>query len=141
MTMKNMMIGFIFVAVVLLNSEAIANSTLPIKPGLWETTMTQTNSFSGTTTSTETECVKETSVNPQDFMKELQGCEINQSLVSGKTMTVNMSCSIQGMKASLDGKIISDGDHGEGDMTMSMEMPGMKMQMDMKWQAKRLGDC
>ncbi len=73
-------------------------------------------------------------------MKDLHGCSVIENNIVGNSMTINMSCNLEGMKATLTGKVKSEGEHGEGQMNMSIQMPGMNMSIDLKWLAKRVGD-
>lgn len=115
---------------------------LEINPGLWETTMTRTNPMTGEpTTETTTECVRETSFNPSDVMKDAQGCELVKDELNGNTLAFRMECNMQGSQATVDGTFQSDGQTGRGNMDMDMSMGEMKMSMNMNWTSKRIGDC
>lgn len=116
---------------------------LAINPGLWETTMTRTNPLTGDpTTETDTECVKETSFNPSEMMEKAQGCQLVEDELNGDTLTFRMECSMeQNATATVDGEFQTDGQTGQGNMNMNMDMGGMQMNMDMNWTSKRVGDC
>lgn len=115
---------------------------LEINPGLWETTMTRTNPMTGApTTETTTECVRQTSFNPSDVMKEAEGCNLVKDELTGDTLTFRMECNMQGSQATVDGMFQSDGQTGKGNMDMNMNMGEMKMSMNMNWTSKRIGDC
>lgn len=115
---------------------------VPIKPGLWETTMTRTNPMTGDpTTETTQECIKQNSFSPSEMMKNAEGCELIDENLDGSTLTFQMECSMQGSKATVDGTFQTEGDTGKGNMTMEMNMGEMSMDMEMDWTSKRLGDC
>ncbi len=116
---------------------------LVIKPGLWESTSTRISSMGGDkVTTTERECIKEKSFDPQEMMQEMRDCKfIENELKNKHTLVFKMECSMQGAKASLKGKYYTKGDVGKGDMRVDVDMGGMKMNMDLTWDAKRVGDC
>jgi len=130
-------------AAALLMLPLAANAAeLAINPGLWETTMTRTNPMTGDpTTETTTECVKQTSFNPSDMVKEAKGCELVKDELNGDTLEFRMECNVQGSKATMDGRFQTDGQTGNGNMDMVMKMGEMNMTMNMEWTSKRIGDC
>ena len=115
---------------------------LPINPGMWETTMTRTDFMSGQpVTETLSECVKDTEFDPASVVRDMQGCILQDSDLRGDTLNFRMACSEQGGMVTIDGTFQSDGRTGKGNMNMDMEFGGQSMQMDMKWTARRVGDC
>ena len=116
---------------------------LTVKPGLWESTTTRTSSMGGgTVTDTNRECIKDETFNPQKLMQDMQDCELVKNELQNKnTLLFNMVCSMQGAKASLEGKYYTKGDEGKGDMKVQVDMGGMNINMNLTWDAKRLGDC
>jgi len=116
---------------------------LSVQPGLWETTTTRTSSIGGgAVTKTDRECIKEHTFKPEAIMQDLQNCELSKNeLQNNNTLLFEMTCSMQGAKASLKGKYYTKGDEGNGDMKVQVDMGGMKMNMDITWDSKRVGDC
>lgn len=115
---------------------------LAINPGLWETTMTRSNSLTGEeTTETTTRCVKETEFDPSDMVQNGQGCELVENNLDGDMLTFRMECNMQGSEAAVDGMFQTDGQTGMGKMDMTMGMGEIKMTMNMNWTSTRLGDC
>lgn len=126
----------------LLVSPLAMSAELPINPGLWETTMTRTDTISGTpVTETSRECVQQTSFNPADLVKEMKECKTITNDLNGNTLTFNMKCSMAGANATVDGQFQSSGTTGSGKMAIKMNMAGMVMAMNMDWTTKRIGDC
>lgn len=115
---------------------------LPINPGLWETTMTRTN-FMATepVTETTTQCVKETSFDPGSMMKDAQGCNLVEEELNGDTLNFRMECNIQGTQGTVEGTFQTDGQTGQGNMDMTINLGEMNMSMNMEWVAQRIGDC
>ncbi|PWK50757.1 DUF3617 domain-containing protein [Pleionea mediterranea] len=131
----------IIVSSVLINSSAFS-AELPINPGLWETTMTRTDPISGTPiTETSQECVKQTSFDPADLVKEMKECKTITNELNGNTLTFNMKCDMAGASASVEGQFQSSSTAGSGNMAINMNMAGMVMAMNMDWTTKRIGDC
>lgn len=113
-----------------------------IIPGMWETTMTRTNSMTGQPiTETNTECVKETKFDPSSMLEGTDGCQLVDEDLSGDTLTFKMECNMQGSQASIDGMFQADGQTGRGNMDMTVNAGGMSMSMNMNWKANRIGDC
>ena len=136
LNMKRIFIFFAGLLTVLAHADS-----LPIKPGLWESTMTSTNSMTGTQTKTSTQCMTEDEWNPQSMMEEVQGCTLTESSLSGNTLTFSMSCDIQGAESTVSGVYSTQGDTGEGTMNMEMSFGGQVMTMEATFVANRLGDC
>ena len=122
-------------------SFSVVADSLPITPGMWETTMNQTNSFTGSNTTVNSECVKETEFDPNSLMEGNENCSIADSKVSGNRMQFAMECNMDGSQAKMNGEFESNGDNGSGKMTMTMYMTGQKIEMEMDWTARRVGDC
>ena len=129
----------VFVLVSLLSGPAAAQG-LEIEPGLWETTITQTNPFLGTKTETKQDCVQENEFDPTKMLEGMEGCTMDQDL-SGNTLTFSMQCSSSEGTGSGNGKMISDGNSGSGEIQMQWTTGGQSFSMDMKWEGKRIGDC
>lgn len=135
--------GLAVVSMFLVLPLAASASELAINPGLWKTTMTRTNPLTGEpTTETSTRCVKETSFNPSEMMKNAKGCNLVKDELDGNTLSFRMECNVQGQTATVDGTFETDGKTGKGDMNMQLNMGGqMNMDMKMNWTSERVGDC
>ena len=121
-------------------SGMVAAQGLTIEPGLWETTITQTNPFLGTKTETKQDCVQENEFNPTQMLQGMEGCTMDQDL-SGNTLTFSMQCTSDQGTGSGSGKMTSNGDSGSGEMQMEWSTGGQNMSMEMQWDGKRIGDC
>ena len=131
----------VLAASALLFSATTQAESLKIKPGMWESTVTTTNSFTGTSTQTETECVVDEAFDPRTMFKDAEGCEVVDDTLEGNTLTFNLACSIEGTQATIEGVYTTDGDVGSGTMNMEMSFGGQSMTMESSFEAKRLGDC
>ena len=125
----------------LLQSPLAAGDTLPIKPGLWESTVTSTNSFAGTSTQTNQECVTINQFDPKTMAREAEGCDVVESNVNGSTLTFSMNCDIEGGTTVISGQYQSDGDTGSGAMNMEMSFGDQTMTMESTMTTVRIGDC
>ena len=114
---------------------------LPVKPGLWETTVTSTNSFTGTQTQTSQECVTIEEFDPKTLFRDAEGCEVVNSDVSGNVLTFSMSCNMDGGQGTFAGRYQTEGDTGSGEMNMEMSFGGQTMTMESTMESTRLGDC
>lgn len=133
----------LFLAIISLCALPAFAAELHVKPGLWESTTTRTSSMGGGTfTDKNRECIKEKVFSPEDMMKDMESCkQVKNELQDKHTLLFGMVCSSQGGKASVEGKYYTKGDEGKGDMKIQVDMGGMKMNMDLTWDAKRVGDC
>lgn len=115
---------------------------LTIKPGMWESTMTTTNSMMPSPmTTTSKDCVTEPTYQPEQMLDDVEHCQNLTSDVSNNTMTFAMQCTMQGADVAVSGRFTSAEDTGDGEMKMDMSMGPGSMTMNMKWTTKRIGDC
>ena len=123
-------------------ASTVNAESLPINPGLWETTMTRTDPFGGEpVTETQSKCVTETSFDPATMMDGAQGCAISQDDLEGNKLTFAMECDTHGAKSTMNGMYETDGQTGTGDMEVQVKAAGMDMSMQMRWTTRRTGDC
>lgn len=108
---------------------------LPIRDGLWETTMR--NPMTGERTSRE--CLKDAVLDPQTMLEGQDDCQMTEQALDGNTLTFTMACA--GGSGTAEGRMSVEGDHGDGEISMEFDMGGRKMSMTMSWDAVRVGDC
>ena len=108
---------------------------LPIRDGLWETTMQ--NPMTGERTSRE--CLKDAVLDPQSMLEGQDDCQMTEQARDGNTLTFAMACA--GGSGSAEGRMSVEGDHGDGEISMQFDMGGRTMSMTMSWEAVRVGDC
>ena len=108
---------------------------LPIRDGLWETTMQ--NPMTGERTSRE--CLKDAVLDPQTMLEGQDDCQMTEQARDGNTLTFTMACA--GGSGSAQGRMFVEGDHGSGEISMEFDTGGRKMGMTMSWDAVRVGDC
>ena len=127
--------------ITIINTSQAADS-LPITPGLWETTSTMDNPFLGSRTYTNQECMKEMKFDPKEMMEGMpaDACEVNTK-VSGNTMTYDMNCDMQGGQMTGNGSFTVNGDTVQGQMVMKSQISGQTIEMTMESNGKRIGDC
>ena len=135
------MLGFLATLSALMVVPVAKADGLAIKPGLWKTTTNTITPMGQPMTRTTQECVKRTRFDPAEMMQNAERCRITRNDVSGNQADFSMECTIEGGQTSVTGSFVSDGDRGSGNMTMSMDGGGMKMEMKMDWTAERVGDC
>ena len=108
---------------------------LPIRDGLWETTMQ--NPMTGERTSRE--CLKDAVLDPQTMLDGQDDCQMTEQALDGNTLTFTMACA--GGSGTAEGRMSVEGDQGNGEISMQFDMGGRKMSMTMSWDAVRVGDC
>ncbi len=125
-------------------AAAAAGDNLKINPGLWETTSTVTMPMmKEPQTRTETKCIRKEQLEPSDFSLEKDSpCTSSDFSVEGDTATWTIDCPLQGSgKMHGEWQMTSKDDSMDGKGSMSADVNGMKMEMNMTWKGKRLGDC
>ena len=93
-------------------------------------------------TKTYTECIEETEMNPEDFnMDEDSPCDITEVEFDGNSAKWSISCPNPMGAMEGEWEITSNGDSIVGGGSMSAEIAGQKMEMEMQWEGTRVGDC
>jgi hypothetical protein len=133
----------LFAGLLLLVSLASQAEGLPMKPGQWEMKMTMEMSMlPAPQVRTSTECVTENELNPESFqMDENSGCTAGDLEIEGNTARWSISCPGPAGDMTGNWEFTSDEDSVVGTGSMSADMNGMALQMNMNWEGKRLGDC
>jgi hypothetical protein len=108
---------------------------LPIRDGLWETTVQ--NPMSGARTSRE--CLKDAVLDPESMLEGQEECEMTEQARDGDTLTFTMVCA--GGSGAAKGRMYVEGDRGNGEISMELDMGGRPMSITMTWDAVRVGDC
>ena len=119
----------------ILASQDTRAEGLPIRDGLWETTMQ--NPMTGERTTRE--CLKNAVLDPQTMLEGQDDCQMTEQALDGNTLTFTMACA--GGSGTAHGRMSVDGDQGNGEISMQFDMGGRKMSMAMSWEAVRVGDC
>jgi hypothetical protein len=118
-----------------LGAEGARAEGLPIKDGLWQTTTH--NPMTGERTSRE--CLKDTVLDPQSMLEGQDDCQMTEQGRDGNTLTFTMACA--GGSGTAEGRMSVEGDRGNGEINMQLEVDGRPMSMTMTWDAVRVGDC
>ena len=135
--------SFIAVAV---SGSSLHAAEINMNPGMWETTVVMESELMGTKTHTTKECMTKEKFDPENMYKQMlkdmpdANCDGPHS-ISGNTMNIDMTCTMQGGAMNMKGSWTFNGDEGSGNMTMGMDMGGMKMTMKMESTGRRIGDC
>jgi hypothetical protein len=116
---------------------------LKVEPGEWEfTSQTNLPNMPGNGPVVRRECVKESSFSPDDFQKDMQGgCTISDVRTTSSSMNWKLSC--PGMPGGMtgEGRFESTGKTITGAMDMNMTVNGQPMNMQVRWNGKRIGPC
>ena len=127
----------------LLSITAFADG-ISIEPGMWETTKTMEMSMMPQPQiHSSTECINESELNPEDFnMDENSPCDIAEVVVDDNSVNWAINCPASGGMA-MEGQwsMTSDGDTLTGGGSMSGGSEEMQIEMNIKWEGKRIGDC
>lgn len=140
MKFRLLMLGL---TVSLFSTAAVAGG-ISIEPGMWETTMTMEMSMiPQPQVHSSTECISESELNPDDFkVDEDSPCDIADVVTDGNTVSWAIHCPSDG-GMSMDGQwsMTSHGDTLTGGGSMSGGSDAMQIEMNIKWEGKRIGDC
>lgn len=115
---------------------------LSIKPGMWRTTTTSTNTLMPEPAVTTNDiCVEGNVFNPEDMVRDMEDCQLITSSVRSNTMDFELACIMEGGSAKVTGQYAVDGDDGQGQMGMHMKIGPMIMEADVQWESTYLGAC
>lgn len=123
-------------------SPAALAETLPVTPGLWEVTSTRTHPFTGQpVTEVNQLCMKQSEFDPRMLLEGMDGCQLTRQGRSGNTLEYAVQCSQDGATIDVEGTMQTQGEQGQGVMTMRIQGAGMNMEMESSWTSRRLGEC
>ncbi|WP_293265822.1 DUF3617 family protein [Neptunomonas sp.] len=134
---------YIASALIPFTSQAHAAESLPFNAGKWEiTSKASMPMMPQPIVSKDIECIREKTISAEHFAKQSGGtCKADSVRVSGKNIKWDMSCSVEGNLMVGHGSMKVNNASMKGNMTMTMSMQGMKMEMKTSWSGKRLGEC
>ena len=125
-------------------SSSVFAQGIPIEPGMWEMTSTMNMPMLPQPRVTNSkECIEEDELSPETWNEEDMdtSCTFSNRVVNGNTMKWSMNCNAQGGATRGEWEVTSHGDTLTGEGTVTVDMQGQSMVMDMKWDGKRVGDC
>jgi len=125
-------------------SSSVFAQGIPIEPGMWEMTSTMNMPMLPQPRVTNSkECIEEDELSPETWNEEDMdtSCTFSNRVVDGNTMKWSMNCNAQGGATRGEWEVTSHGDTLAGEGTVTVDMQGQSMVMDMKWDGKRVGDC
>lgn len=128
----------------LLPGAAHAEETLKIEPGLWETTTsTESPMFPQPQVRTNESCVTpdQAEFNPQRLVQEAKECSITDQSRDGNKINWSMICKTQMGEATATGSAEVNGNRGNGNMVMNMNLGGTPMSLTTTWESRRVGEC
>ena len=121
----------------------VAAAAQSMEPGQWEFTSTMTSSMlPKPQVVTRTECVsKEDAEDPTHFSgrDQAQGCKVTPVARSADSYSWTVACPQQGMSGA--GRILFRPGSVEGEIRMTLDAQGQKMEMLSRTSGRRLGPC
>ncbi len=130
----------LLVFLVLAPLSAIAQT---MEPGQWEITSTMTSpALPKPQVVTRTECIsKEDAEDPTRFSgrEQTQGCKVTPVARSAESYSWTVSCPQQGMNGA--GRVLFGRGTIEGELRMTLEMQGQKIDMLSRTAGRRVGSC
>jgi hypothetical protein len=135
-------VTLIFSVTALMNTNMVLAEALPIEPGLWEITTTNTNPMTGKKdTQVIKECMTEDKFDPIAMMNEDESCRVTEDDLDGNTLTFTLNCNMEGGESTMQGVYQIEGDHGKGNMKMEFSFGGQTMTSESNTEARRISDC
>ena len=128
--------GIVVLIGIALSAPALA-SGMKVDPGKWEF---RSSSMQGGE-QVSVECVTQTEMSPELFLKDSQGCTLADAKSDASSMQFKMSCASPGGKMTGEARFESTGKAIEGTMAMAMNVAGRQMTFERSWTGKRIGDC
>ena len=131
----------VVVSVLALALPALAEG-MKVDPGEWEFTSTSKVPMGAAPIpKSTTECITESEMDPDEFLKDADGCSIVEKDVSSDRMSYVMSC--PGPAGPMTGRAVftSTGSTVKGGMKVQFDMNGQPMTFETTWEGKRVGDC
>src|SRR5258706_8320424 len=130
----------LLVFLVLAPLSAIAQT---MEPGQWEITSPMTSpALPKPQVVTRTECIsKEDAEDPTRFSgrEQTQGCKVTPVVRSAESYSWTVSCPQQGMNGA--GRVLFGRGTIEGELRMTLEMQGQKIDMLSRTAGRRVGSC
>lgn len=129
------------IAVLSLSLPALAEG-MKVEPGKWEfTSSSKTPMGASPMPKATTECITESEMDPDEFLKDADGCSVVEKDVSSDKMSYVMSCA--GPTGPMVGRAVftSTGSTVKGGMKMEIDFNGQPMTFETKWEGERVGDC
>ncbi len=121
---------------------SVSADSLPLNPGLWESTTTNFNPMTGQRESeSNIECKEENNFDPESMTEQGSGCEITRSVLDGDTLEFTMLCKMDIGEMTMNGIYTSDGDSADGTMEVEASFGGQVFNSIGTYSAKRIGDC
>lgn len=133
--------------VLLLFPLTVAAETPNIEPGEWEYTNHMSYSGEGMTLPDQThshrECVTLEDLQQGDaFMEDTGECEVLDMEIRRSGMTYSMHCAHEeGMEMRMNARMNFNGNRMDGTVDADMQMPIGEMEMHIKVEGQRVGDC
>jgi len=136
---KTALIGLM---IALASTNAMADG-IAIEPGNWEMTTTMNAPMlTQPKVNTVTECIEESEITPEAMTDEMDsGCTFDARVIEGDTMKWSVDCQAAGGSTRGEWEATSHGDTLTGSGTITVDIQGQSMEMQMSWEGKRLGDC
>ncbi len=139
----NLRIALTSLIVLTFTSPAFA-AGVSVNPGEWEMTSTMTMSMlPEPKVRTYTQCIEEDQLDPSQLtMDEDNPCNISDVVMDDDSASWTINCPLQGdMMMAGQWNFTSSGETITGSGSMAVDAAGMKMELTMSWDGKRIGDC
>jgi len=134
----------IILGILFLTAPGVRADGIPVEPGMWEMSSTMTMPMlPQPRVTTTTECMTESEISMDDMGGEDMdpNCKFEMAQVDGNTMKWSFDCPVEGGTSHGEWEATSVGDSVTGNGVITMSFQGQTMEMTMRWQGKRIGDC
>jgi len=132
----------ILFASISIHSSGFAENGVPIQPGEWEMTSTTTSdTLDAPNVQTASKCIELSEITATDLTPDRGECVLSESTITGNTLSWKVACDMTVGTMKGEGSFTSNNDTGSGTMDLIMDVQNDKFEMQVNWQARRLGDC
>lgn len=134
----------LLISIILFISPTIilAEASVPIEPGEWEMTSTTTSdSLDAPNVQTNSRCIELNTISALDLTPSRGECNLSESSATDDTLNWKVECDMTVGTMKGVGQFTSSGNTGSGKMSLEMNVQNDQFEMEVDWQARRLGPC
>lgn len=132
----------VFLVSFFVQSTCIAENGVSIEPGEWEMISTTTSdTLDAPNVQTDTRCITLSELTAFDLTPNRGECQISESSTSDNTLNWKVTCDMTVGTMHGTGSFVSKINSGSGSMDILMDVQNDKFNLQVSWDARRLGDC
>ena len=140
--MRVSILSYLFLVLIFFSSAVLAEKVVAIEPGEWEmTSTTSSDTLDADNVQTVSRCIELSEITARDLTPSRGECELTDTDSSENTLNWKVACDMSVGTMKGVGNFTSNGDSGSGKMLLDMNVQNDQFQMEVVWEARRIGDC